>query len=138
MDNSTLLTALLTGGGGATLIKFLHWAISLWATIRREELAAAKLSTEAAIADRTRIVDALLAQAKSNAELGGAIERANATLVGKIEGLSIKLDTIHDWKERTPVEGVPVTRDPPSETRRRTAAEQSRGYRSPNKPGNEE
>ena len=138
MDNNTLLTALFTGGGGAAILKFLHWAISLWATIRREELTAAKQNAEAQRADGARMVEALLAQARSNAELGGAIERANVMLIGKIENLSVRLDTIADWRERTPVEGVPVMRDPPSETRRRTAAEQSRGYRAPNKPTNEE
>ena len=95
-----LASAGLAIGGG------LRWALRLWATVRREQMEADKAAAALAIAahdrvaaqaslDHQRMVEALVTQARSMAELGG-----------KIETLGAKLETIADWRERTPVEGV--------------------------------
>lgn len=152
--NDTALNAIAgTGGIGAalvTLFLFARWVVTLWATIRREELAAAKENSANQRADGLRMTEALLTQARSNAELAGAfqrsnaelaasVERSNAELVNRVDQLWTRLDTIFEWRQRTPVEGVPIPgdepirRDSPSEQRRKQQRMQTspRGYRPP-------
>lgn len=108
--------ALALGGGLAGLGR---WALRLWADVRRETIAAAIVAAakreafEAAIAaassrDSARMVDALLAQATSSTALAGA----QAALTQRIDQLSSKLDHLAKEREWTPVEGMPVERDP--------------------------
>jgi len=132
----TQLVALITAGAGG-LVAFLRWVVIVWATIRREDISAAKENATLQRADGARMVDALLAQTRSNAELAGTLERSNAILVGRIDQLTLKLDTLVEWRERTPVEGHPlqVTDEHPSERRRAVRLQTApRGYRPP-KPG---
>lgn len=121
----TELIALITAAGTA-IGAGLRWALRLWAQIRREEMDAARIAGAQVSADHVRMVEALIGQARSMAELGG-----------RIDALGTKLDTLVDWhwRERTPVEGYPVAVDDehPSE-RRRAVAGSSRGYRAP-RPG---
>lgn len=111
---------LALGGGLAGLGR---WALNLWATVRRETIAAAIVSAakreafEAAIAaaasrDSARMVDALLAQATSSTTLAGA----QAALTQRIDQLSHKLDGIAKDREWTPVEIQPVERVEPEES----------------------
>jgi len=117
--------AVVTAGGGG-LAWILKWAVGLWAEVRREDItarkeaavtAAASAKEQAAIAKETNatMVSALLAQARSNEQLAGEHARSTLMLSGKIDALLVKLDTIAEWRERTPVEGVPITRDTDSE-----------------------
>lgn len=115
----------------------LRWALRLWATVRREQMEADKAAAERGIEahravaaqaslDHQRMVEALVTQARSMAELGG-----------KIDTLATKLETIADWRERTPVEGMrrvepePFDADLPAPRRLRTNPQ---GYRPP-RPG---
>lgn len=98
----------VVSAAGAGLGWIFRWAVALWATVRREEVEASKVTAAAQRAESGRMVEALLAQARSNAELGGTIERSKVELAGKFDQLAAKID---DWRERTPVEGVPVARD---------------------------
>lgn len=92
------LAVVTTAGGG--LAWFMRWAVALWATVRREEVEASKAIAAERRAEGERMIEALLAQARSNAELGG-----------KLDKLTLKIDTLVEWRERTPVEGVPIPRD---------------------------
>lgn len=122
--------AILTAAGG-TIVAFARWAVGLWATVRREGIEAAKLAAAQTSADSERMVQALIEQARSNAELAG-----------KLEALSDKLDTLLGLRERTPVElpraapnGEFGAERPPSDRgRRRAAGERPSGYRPP-RPG---
>lgn len=132
-------TTQIIGGGGAlaAFVMFLRWAVTMWATVRREDIAATAATAAAVRADGARMVEALLAQARSNAELGGTISASNVELAGRIEKLTMKLDTLVEWRERTPVEGYEAPRlgdETPSERSRRRAAGSPSGYRTP-KPG---
>lgn len=110
----------LLGTAGTALIAFLRWAVALWATVRREDISASKETAKLQREEGARMIDALLAQARSNAELGG-----------KIEALGSKIETLVTWRDRTP---VPVDMDeidrPPSQRSRTNP----RGYRPP-RPG---
>jgi hypothetical protein len=129
--NDTALTALIGTGGGTVVIAFLRWAVTLWATIRREELEAAKANAVAQRADGSRMVEALLAQATSNAALAGSLQQSNAILGGKLDHLSDKLDLLVDLRERTPVE-MPVSHvdESPSDRRKRLRTV-PQGHRTP-------
>lgn len=86
------LVTLITAGGTAVAAG-LRWALKLWATVRREAIAAQAAAAAQASADHRQMIDALIAQARSMAELGG-----------RIEALGARLDTLVEWRERTPVE----------------------------------
>jgi len=126
----TELATLATAAGGA-LVAFCRWAVRLWATVRREAIDAAKAAAarreafEAGVAaaqraDNERMVEALLEQARSNTALAGAV-------VGKLDQLATKLDTLVDWRDRQP----PLDED---ELRRRRARTAPNGVRMP-RPG---
>lgn len=134
--NDTALTALIGTGGGTVVIAFLRWAVTLWATIRREELEAAKANAVAQRADGSRMVEALLAQATSNAALAGSLQQSNAILGGKLDHLSDKLDLLVDLRERTPVEMPAPTEEHPSERRRRMRTV-PQGHRTPKPDSND-
>lgn len=133
------LAVLGAAGGGFAWI--LRWAVGLWAEIRREdikatkesraeELASAKESRAATREDGAKMVAALLHQAKSNEQVAAAQQHSTAVLSGKIDNLCVKLDTLVEWRERTPVEmAIPSEESKPRR--------QLRGYRSP-KPGERE
>lgn len=106
-------TTQIVGGGGAlaALVWFLRWAVTLWATVRREDIVATAATAAAYAAQGERMISALQAQATSNAVLAGRIEASNAMLIGELNKLAIKLETLVDWRDRTPVEGMPITRD---------------------------
>lgn len=134
------LAVLGAAGGGFAWI--LRWAVGLWAEIRREdikatkesraeELASAKESRQATREDGAKMVAALLHQAKSNEQVAAGQEHSTTVLSGKIDTLCMKLDTLVEWRERTPVE-LPAVPSEDSKPRR-----QLRGYRSP-KPGDHE
>jgi hypothetical protein len=108
----TLITA-----AGAAIAGGARWALRLWATVRREAIAAAKEASAAQRADNERMIQALLEQARSNAQLAGRIDQ-----------LTTKLDTLVEWRDRTPVEGYPAVDEHPSERRNRT---NPHGYRPP-------
>lgn len=119
----TELLALLSSAGLA-IGAGLRWALRLWAEVRREQIVADKLAAERAIEaqksvsaqasrDHQRMVEALVDQARSMAELGG-----------QIHALATKLDTLVEWRERTPVEGYP-----------RIEASELDGERPPSRPG---
>lgn len=133
---------LFAGGGGAALLAFLRWVVNVWVGIRREELATAKDTASHQRADGARMVDALLMQAKSNAELagvlGGKLDVFGERLGERLEHITRNLELFFDRERYTPVEGVPILERPisgetPSEQRRRLARErtQPRGYRPP-------
>lgn len=110
------LIALITAAGAAVAAG-LRWALRLWATVRREAIAAQAAAAAQASADHRQMIDALIAQARSMAELGG-----------KIESLAGRLDMLVEWRERTPVEFDDDTRPP----RHRT---NPHGYRPPRRGG---
>lgn len=91
MTESELLA--LIGAAGTAIAAGLRWALRLWATVRREAIAGAAASAAQASADHRQMIDALVGQARSMAELGG-----------KIEALAARLDTLVEWRDRTPVE----------------------------------
>lgn len=133
-----------------------RWALNLWATVRRETMAAAIVAAakreafEAGIAaaasrDSARMVDALLAQATAAAQLAGA----QAALTARIDQLSNKLDGIAKAQEWTPVEGMPTDNVPryrPEETpsersrknRRAMTPIPAPGYRAPTRGGHDD
>ena len=122
-------TVLATLGGGGAVLAFCRWAIQQWAGVRRETIAAAAKAAErretfetalatAARADNERMVDALLEQARSNAALAGEHARSTTQLVGKLDQLATKLDTLVDWRDRTP---APMDEDERQRRSRRTA-----------------
>ncbi|MCA1833048.1 MAG: hypothetical protein ABR520_11300 [Mycobacteriales bacterium] len=113
------LVTLITAGGTA-IAAGLRWALRLWATVRREAIAAAAASAAQASADHRQMIDALIAQARSMAELGG-----------KIEALAVRLDAFIERRERTPVEFDDDTRPP----RHRT---NPHGYRPPRAGGRDD
>lgn len=108
------LVTLVTAAGTAAAAG-LRWAVRLWAAVRREAIAASKEAAAQQRADNERMIEALLAQARSNAELAG-----------KLDQLATKLDTIVEWRERTPTD----FEEPPS----RRARTNPHGYRPP-RPG---
>jgi hypothetical protein len=112
------LVALITAGGTA-LAAGLRWALKLWATVRREAIAAAAASAAQASADHRQMIDALIAQARSMAELGG-----------RIEALGARLDTLVEWRDRSPVEF-----DDDVRPRHRT---NPHGYRPPRRGGQDD
>lgn len=116
----------LIGTAGTAVAAGLRWALRLWASVRRDDRTAAAASAAQASADHRQMIDALIAQARSMAELGG-----------KIETLAAKLDTLVQWRDRTPVEGYAVPIDPEDE-RRRQAKTAPRGYRSPRPGGHDD
>lgn len=110
-----VLAGAITTGGGA-ILAIARWAVGLWAQVRREDIEAtretaaaqrldAQRSDEAQRADGARIREALVEQAKSN-----------AAVIGTIGKLMIKIDTLIEWRERTPPPD-----ETPSERRRRNA-----------------
>lgn len=87
-DPTTLVTVIATmfGAGG-----FFTWVAKLWAQIRREEIQAKREEAaqqrahserllEQTRADNARMVEALLAQARSNAELAGRLDQLAGNL----------------------------------------------------------
>ena len=103
----------------------------------------------------TRMVDALLAQAKSNAELASGLGGKLDVFGERLEHITRSLELFLERQHYTPVEGVPiiaettpselrrrrdrereetpVTAETPSERRKRLAA--PRGYRPPKAGG---
>lgn len=116
----------LIGGAGTAIAAGLRWALRLWATVRREDIEAARTAAAMVSADHRQMIDALIAQARSMAELGG-----------KIETLAARLDTLVEWRDRTPVEGYAVPIDP-EDDRRRRAQTAPRGYRPPRPGGHDD
>lgn len=135
-----LLTIL--GTAATAVIAFARWALRLWATVRREAIEATKASAAQAVEahksvaaqaslDHQRMIEALVGQARSMAELGGKIDTLGRTLEG-----------IAEWqRERTPVEGYPrpepedlAVEVPRGTTRARPIRTAPYGYRPP-KPG---
>jgi hypothetical protein len=133
----------LLGAVGTALLAFARWALRLWAQVRREQMAAAERAAERAIeaqkavaaqasADHQRMIAALIGQAESMAHLG------------VYPPISTKLDTLVDWRERTPVEGYPRVdidetelngeRTPSRPGSKRALRTNPQGYRPP-KPG---
>lgn len=80
------------GGGGGALLR---WVVLEWAKVRREAIVADR-------EDNTRMVEALIAQAASN-----------ATLCEKLDGLSSKLDAIGTqvWDSVSGVHNAPPLTD---------------------------
>jgi hypothetical protein len=91
--SDAVLTALI--GAGTALVTasgaFARWALKLWAQVRREAIKAQQVAAEQQRADNARMVDALLAQARSNAELAGRLDQ-----------LAGKLDTLIEWRDPQP------------------------------------
>lgn len=121
------------GGGG-----LVRWIVGVWREVRREGFAQAKETATQQRADNERMVAALLANERSNAQLAGAVQTAFADFAGKFGALATKLDTLLEWRERTPVEGFervdPPSREPSEPRRRaRTPAQGGPGYRPPSR-----
>lgn len=136
-------TTQIVGGGGAlaVVVMFFRWAMALWAEVRREDIAAGKETAAAARETSSTMVAALLAQARSNEQLAGEHAKSTLMLSGKIDALIVKLDTIADWRERTPVEGIPLVSDdaftnprPGSDRARRRLRTVPQGHRTIIKP----
>jgi hypothetical protein len=119
---------------------FARWAVQQWTTVRRETIAAAAAAAErrenfetkiatAARTDNERMVGALLEQARSNAALAGEHARSTTQLVGKLDQLATKLDTLVDWRDRTP---APIDDE---EARRRSRRTAPNGIRALSRPG---
>ena len=81
--SDTVTAVLGATGGGGVLTVFARWALLLWAEVRREGIKAQQAATELARADNGRMIDALLAQARSNTELAGRL----GLLAGKLDTL---------------------------------------------------
>lgn len=111
MTEAELVT--LITGAGAAIVTFVRWAVRLWAAVRREAIAAGREVSAQQRADNERMIEALLAQARSNAELAGKLDQ----LADKLDGL---------WRDRP----APDFEDPPS----RRARTNPHGYRPP-RPG---
>lgn len=138
MTTELLVTIATAAGGG--LVAFCRWAVRLWAAVRREGIEAAikaaarreafeAATAAAARADNERMVDALLEQARSNAALAGEHARSTTQLVGKLDQLATKLDTLVDWRDRTP---APIDDE---EARRRSRRTAPNGIRALSRPG---
>lgn len=108
------LVAIITAAGTA-IAAGLRWALRLWATVRREAIVAQAAAAAQASADHRQMIEALIAQARGMAELGG-----------KIESLAGRLDMLVEWRERTPV-------DPDDDHRRHRT--NPHGYRPPRAGG---
>lgn len=117
MTEAELVT--LVTAGGTAIAAGARWALRLWATVRREAISAQQAAAAQASLDHQRMVEALIGQARSMAELGG-----------KIDALAIKLETIADWRERTPLGGYAAV-EPEDDTRR----QRPHGYRPPARGG---
>jgi len=126
--------ALLGGGAGTTIvagcIAFARWAMALWATVRREDIATAKETAALQRAESARMVEALLESARSNEALAGEHAKSIALLCGKLDLLAARIDSI-GWREQTPVE-IPALREPSERNRLRTPP---RGSYRPPRPG---
>jgi hypothetical protein len=127
----TLIVSTAAAAGAGT-IAFLRWVVGVWATVRREELAATAASQTAQREDNRRTVDALVQNAEGNAVVASKLDN----VVGRLDQMFQPRD------EYTPPLGVPLQpRDPgeygeygaprpPSQPRRNIRP----GYRSP-RPG---
>jgi len=130
MTDGEIVTAIIGAGGaiGTGVLTLGRWLGGIWRDIRREEIAAANANASAQRAESSRMVDAMLEQARSNATLAAA----HGQLAGKIDGLSHQLDSL---VERTPVDfEVPPTKPLGRVAGDRRARTNPQGYRPP-RPG---
>lgn len=99
MTDAQAIISIITAAAGGIGV-FLKWALGLWATVRREEMAAAKEAAALHREDNAQRTAALIEQAK-----------ANTALAERIDELGGKLDNaLRVWQDA-----------PPSERRRRAA-----------------
>lgn len=103
MTDTQAIIALVTAAAGG-LVGFAKWALSLWAAVRREAIAAAKETAVNSREDNEKRTAALIEQAK-----------ANVVLAERIDELGGKLDTAFAKMERWQDSG------PVSDRRRRAA-----------------
>jgi hypothetical protein len=135
-DPELALLSSLSGGAGLTLAGVIRWAVGLWATIRREDIAAQKEAAALKRAADERNVDRHIATVDRIAALVDEHTAkdlaAQAEVKQAVVRLEAKLDATLDWRERTPVGDEPGFSDRPASERRRGAARTApRGYRSP-------
>lgn len=116
MNEQQTIAAL--AAAGAALLAFARWALGLWATIRREDISAAKdraaLDREAAIRVTDRqiaAIDRIAAQVSDHTARDIA---AQAEVKEAVVRLEAKVDTVLDWQERT----TPAPEDRSSRTSR--------------------
>lgn len=128
-----ILASAITGGLSA-LALFLRWAVGVWATVRREDILSTKETAAAQRADAARIDEAQRADGAVMRQALVEQAKSNIAVMGAIREVVLKIDTLVEWRERTPVEGYPVPApdEHPSERRRIRTAPQ--GYRPP-RPG---
>lgn len=92
MTDTQAIISLITAAAGGIGV-FLKWALGIWATIRREEMVAAKEAAALVREDNEKRTAALIEQAK-----------ANTVLAERIDELGGKLDTVltalQGWQER--------------------------------------
>jgi hypothetical protein len=82
MTDAQAIIGLITAAAGGIGV-FLRWALALWATVRREEMCAAKEAAALVREDTRERTAALIEQAK-----------ANVALAERIDELGGKLDTV--------------------------------------------
>ena len=118
--------AIITAGG--TVAAVLRWTVGQWATVRREDIAAAKESAklkreadERAVDRQVATVDRLAASVNDHTAKDLA---HHAEVKQSIVRLEAKVDAALDWRERTP--------PPPDDSQRRRT--NPHGYRPP-RPG---
>ena len=83
---------------------FLRWALRLWASVRREAIAASVESSR-------RGIEAMMEQAKSNVLVAARTDQladSNQMLIGRFDAMMQKLDSLDDrltehekWREQT-------------------------------------
>ncbi len=115
-----LATTVLTGAGAGLAI-VTRWAVALWATIRREDIAAAKEAAtlkreaDARMSERhLAAMDRLAIMVDDHTAKDLAAQAEVKIVVARIDA---KLDAVIDWRERTPVPPIEES----ASTRRRTA-----------------
>lgn len=127
----------------AGAMKFGHWAITYWGTIRRDEITAANESAALNRSNDTRIADQQTAAIDRIANVVNDHTARDVAAQARVEqavvALTTRVDTIAEWRQRTPVEHIedPPSRPSTSSERRRKAAQAAQaaqGYRAP-KPG---
>jgi hypothetical protein len=137
-----LATTLLTAAGGSLAV-VTRWAVGLWATIRREDIAATKESAALKREQDARLVERQIATIDRVAilvdEHTARDLAAQAEVKQAIVRVEAKVDSALDWRERfTPLEMQAV--DPPERRDRIKTAPQGypQGYRPPRPGGHDD
>jgi len=145
-DGEITLAASVLSGAGIGLAAVTRWAVSLWATIRREDIAQQKENATLKREADARLVER---QIQSIDRISQLVDEhtakdlaAAADVKATIVRVEAKVDAALDWRERfTPVEMQavdPYAADRPPSERRDRIKTAPHGYRPPRPGGHDD